>query len=61
LILNWFRANKEFNSGIVESLNAKAKLTFRKAYGYRTFQAAEVLLYHQLGHLPEPKLTHSFC
>jgi len=61
LILNWFRAKKEFNSGIVEGLNAKAKLAFRKAYGYRTFQAAEVSLYHQLGHLPEPKLAHRFC
>jgi transposase len=61
LILNWFRAKKEFNSGIVEGLNGKAKLAFRKAYGYRTFQAAEVSLYHQLGHLPEPELTHSFC
>ncbi len=61
LILNWFRAKKEFNSGIVEGLNANAKLAFRKAYGYRTFKAAEVSLYHQLGKLPEPKLTHSFC
>ncbi len=61
LILNWFRAKKEFNSGIVEGLNGKAKLAFRKAYGYRTFQAAEVSLYHQLGHLPEPELTHTFC
>jgi len=61
LILNWFRAKKQFNNGIVEGLNANAKLAFRKAYGYRTFQAAEVSLYHQLGHLPEPKLTHSFC
>lgn len=61
LILNWFRAKKLFNNGIVEGLNANAKLAFRKAYGYRTFQAAEVSLYHQLGHLPEPKLTHSFC
>jgi transposase len=61
LILNWFRAKKEFNSGIVEGLNANAKLAFRKAYGYRTFNATEVSLYHQLGHLPKPKLTHSFC
>lgn len=61
LILNWFRAKKEFNSGIVEGLNGKAKLAFRKAYGYRTFKAAEVSLYHQLGHLPEPKLAHAFC
>jgi len=61
LILNWFRAKKLFSNGIVEGLNANAKLAFRKAYGYRTFQVAEVSLYHQLGHLPEPKLTHSFC
>ena len=45
----------------MEGLNASAKLAFRKAWGYRTFQAAQVSLYHQLGHLPEPKLTHSFC
>ena len=61
LILNWFRAKKAFNSGIVEGLNVNVKLAFRKAYGYRTFQAAEVSLYQQLGHLPEPKLTHTFC
>ena len=61
LILNWFRARKQFNNGIVEGLNANAKLAFRKAYGYRTLRAAEVSLYHQLGHLPEPKLTHEFC
>jgi len=61
LILNWFRAQKQFNNGIVEGLNANAKLAFRKAYGYRTFQAAEVSLYHQLGYLPQPTLAHSFC
>ncbi len=31
LILNWFRAKKEFSSGIVEGLNYKIKLTIRKA------------------------------
>jgi transposase len=35
LILNWFRAKKEFSSGIVEGMNNKIKLTIRKAYGYR--------------------------
>ena len=31
LILNWFRAKKEFSSGIVEGLNNKAKVTTGKA------------------------------
>ena len=61
LILNWFVAQKQFNSGIVEGLNTNVKLRFRKAYGYRTFDVAEVALYHQLGKLPEPELAHGFC
>ena len=61
LILNWFAAKKEFNSGIVEGLNYKIKLTLRKAYGYRSLEVAEIALYHALGRLPEPNLTHEFC
>ncbi len=38
LLLNYFRAPKEFSSGIVEGLNNKAKVTMRKAYGFRTFK-----------------------
>jgi len=60
LILNWFRAKKMFNSGIVEGLNCKAKLTMRKAYGFRTFEALQIALYHQLGALPEPQMAHRF-
>lgn len=58
LILNWFRAKKLFNAGIVEGLNCKAKLTMRKAFGFRTFEALEIALYHQLGELPVPQLAH---
>ena len=61
LILNWFKAKKEFNSGIVEGLNYKIKLTLRKAYGYRELKVAEIAIYHALGQLPEPELTHGFC
>jgi transposase len=61
LILNWFKAKKEFNSGIVEGLNYKIKLTIRKAYGYRELKVAEVAIYHALGQLPEPVLAHRFC
>jgi hypothetical protein len=32
----------------------------RKSYGFRTFRAAELALYHSLGKLPEPELTHRF-
>jgi len=61
LILNWFAARKEFSSGIVEGLNYRVKLTIRKAYGFRTLETAEIALYHALGRLPEPELTHEFC
>ena len=61
LILNWFAAKKEFSSGIVEGLNYKIKLTLRKAYGFRTLEAAEIALYHTMGRLPEPELAHKFC
>jgi len=61
LLLNWFRAKGEISAGIVEGFNNKAKLTMRKAYGFRTFEGIETALYHQLGDLPEPQLTHEFC
>jgi len=61
LILNWYRAKKQYNSGVVEGMNLLVKLRFRKAFGYRTFGAMETALYHQLGGLPEPELAHRFC
>mgnify|MGYP000247598275 FL=1 len=60
LILNWFRAQKQFNNGIVEGLNLKWNLTVRKAFGFRTFNAPQMASFHQLGDLPEPQLTHEF-
>ena len=56
LILNYFRAQKMFSSSVVEGLNNKAKLTMRKAYGFRTFRTLELALYHSLAKLPEPEL-----
>jgi transposase len=61
LLLHWFRAEKMISSGITEGLNGRLKLTLRKSYGFRTFPAAEVALYHTLGALPEPECTHKFC
>ena len=52
LILNWFRAKGQLSSGVVEGFNPKAKLTTRKAYGFRTYHGLEVASYHTLGALP---------
>ena len=60
LILNWFRAEGTISAGVVEGFNNKAKLTIKKAYGFRTYDAIETALYHQLAALPEPKFTHEF-
>ena len=60
LLLNYFRARKAFSSGVIEGLNNKAKVTMRKAYGFRTFRITEISLYHALGKLPEPRLAHDF-
>jgi len=61
LILNWFRARGTISAGTVEGLNNKAKLTTRKAYGFRTLECVKIALYHALGALPEPEFTHEFC
>ena len=61
LILNWFRARGTISAAVVEGFNNKAKLTTRKAFGFRTFKAAELALFHTLGDLPEPEMTHRFC
>jgi len=58
--MNWFEAKGQFSSGIVEGFNNKAKLTMRKSYGFKTFKAIEIALYHALGDLPEPQSTHRF-
>ena len=57
LLLNYFKARKQFSSGVVEGLNNKAKVTMRRSYGFRTFRVLELALYHSLGKLPEPTLT----
>ena len=49
------------SNGIVEGFNGKARVTTKKAFGYRTCEALEIALYHTLGDLPEPELTHRFC
>ena len=61
LILNWFRAKGEISAGTVEGLNNKIRVVTRRSYGFRTYEAMEIALYHNLGRLPEPEITHRFC
>jgi len=61
LLLNWFKAKGELSSGAVEGLNNKIRVVTRRSYGFRTFKAMELALYHTLGKLPEPETTHRFC
>jgi transposase len=61
LLLNWFKAKGEVSSGVVEGLNNKIRVVTRRSYGFRTYKAMEIALYHNLGRLPEPETTHRFC
>ena len=48
--------------GIFGNLLAASAATPRDTYGFRTYEHAEIALYHALGDLPEPDwLTHRFC
>ena len=60
LLLNWFRAKEKIALGAVEGLNNKAKVTTKKAYGFKSFEVIKIALYHTLGNLPEPAVTHEF-
>ena len=61
LLLNWFRAKGEISAGAVEGLNNKIRVVTRRSYGFRTYDAMEIALFHTLGRLPEPESTHGFC
>jgi transposase len=61
-LLAWFAARGLFAHGATEGFNNKARITTRKAYGFRSYEHAEIALYHALGDLPEPDwLAHRFC
>ena len=62
LLMNWFKAKGEISAGAVEGLNNKIRVVTRRSYGFRTYDAMEIALYHTLGRLPEPEeFTHRFC
>jgi len=59
-MIDYFKAKKQFSSGVIEGLNNKANVTMRRSYGFRIFHILELALYHSLAKLPEPDLTHEF-
>jgi transposase len=60
MLLNWIQARDEIMTGAVEGMNNKCRVVTRRAYGYRSFPVLQVMLYHTLGKLPMPELTHRF-
>jgi len=61
-LLNWFRARGAFAMGAVEGFNNKARVTTKMAYGFKTYEHAEIALFHRLGDLPESDwITHRFA
>ena len=61
LIMNWFKAKKQFSSGIVEGMNRKVNLVTRRGFGFRSYEVLKIALFHTMGGLPEPEFTHRFC
>jgi len=57
-ILNYFQLR--IDNGAVEGMSHKAKVVSHRCYGFRTPHNYITALYHCLGKLPEPELTHRF-
>ena len=57
-LLNYFKYR--ITGGTVEGLNRKAKVLSQRAYGYRTFKTFKLALYHVMGDMPVPEITHKF-
>lgn len=61
LLLNWFQAKQGAVAlGVVEGFNNKARVTTKRAYGFRSYDLLKLALYHTLGDLPEPETAHEF-
>jgi transposase len=61
LLLNYFRAKRQYTNAMVEGLNHKARVSLARSYGHRSFEVLKLVLYHNLGDLPEPPCSHKFC
>jgi hypothetical protein len=61
LPLHWFRAQGEISAGAVEGFHRKIRVVTTRSYGFRTYEAMEILPLITLGTSPEPESTHRFC
>ena len=61
LLLNYFRAKRLYTNSIVEGMNHKARVSLARSYGHRSFKILQLVLYHNLGELPDPPTHHKFC
>jgi transposase len=61
LLLNYFRAKRQYTNAMVEGMNHKARVSLARSYGHRSFEILKLVLYHTLGELPEPPIPHKFC
>jgi transposase len=61
LLLNYFRAKRQYTNAVTEGMNHKARVSLARSFGHRSYQVLETVLYHTLGALPEPPSHHKFC
>lgn len=61
LLINYFRAKRQYTSAVVEGMNHKARVSLARSFGHRSFDVLKLVLYHNLGKLPEPPWPHKFC
>jgi transposase len=61
LLLNYFRAKRQFTNAVTEGLNHKVRVSLARSYGHRSYEVLELVLYHRMANLPEPEFTHKFC
>ncbi len=61
LLLNYFRAKRQYTNAMVEGMNHKARVSLARSFGHRSFEVLKLVLYHNLGELPEPPCSHKFC
>ncbi len=54
-------AKRQYTNAMVEGMNHKARVSLARSFGHRSFEVLKLVLYHNLGELPEPPCSHKFC
>ena len=52
---------QDASNAVTEGFNNKARVTTKRACGYRTYRGLGVAHFHTLGSSPTPEVTHRFC